>query len=72
MVTALVGSKDMQLDLTQLVDQLLSSGVTACFTVFGGVIVLVLAHLLRKRLRRCWHFAKGEERRSGRDASSTG
>jgi len=38
----------MQFDLAQILDQLLSSGVTACFTVLGGVIVLVLGQVAVK------------------------
>ena len=38
----------MQPNSTQFLDQLLSSSVTACFTVLGGVIVLALGQIAVK------------------------
>lgn len=38
----------MSLDWVQVINQLSSSGITACFTVIGGVTVLAIGQLLLK------------------------
>lgn len=38
----------MQVDWIQVYNQLFSSSLTACFTVFGGIVVLILGQLALK------------------------